>query len=201
MAPRDITSLLRYFGAEAWWFLPGLAVVMVLLGQHWVQRRRFRFELRGQVLAGMVVESLIEMLPLIVISHVTGRVIAGLAATAPPSRVQVIFQEVLVAIGAGIYEEFIFRLVFISVALLLLVDVFGLNQRVCSVTAVALGAALFSLYHFSATQMTWASFPWGPFVFRTLAGCYLGAIFVFRGFGVAVGAHIFWNLYTLLYRL
>jgi len=197
MAPRDITSLLRYFGAETWWFLPGLAVVAVLLGQHWSQRRRA--ELRGQVLAGMLVESLLEMLPLIVISHVTARVMAQLAAAAPGAGGG--FQHVLVALGAGIYEEFIFRLVFLSIMLLLLVDVFGLNQRACTVMLVVLGATLFSLYHHSAAQMVWATFPWGPFVFRTLAGCYLGAIYVLRGFGVAVGTHICWNLYTMLQAL
>ena len=199
LAPRDIMSLLRYFGAEAWWFLPGLAVVAVLLGQHWSQRRRA--ELRGQVLGGMLVESLLEMLPLIVISHVTGRVMAQLAATAPAGGARAVFQHVLVALGAGIYEEFIFRLVFLSLMLLLLVDLFGLNQRACTAVLVVLGATLFSLYHHSAAQMTWSTFPWGDFVFRTLAGCYLGAIFVFRGFGVAVGAHIFWNLYTMFQGL
>lgn len=194
MAPRDIASLLRYFGADAWWFLPGVAVVFVLLLQHAFQRRRYTW--RPKVFLGMLVESLLEIIPLISLNHLTGMVAAQLAAgAAQPGD---LFEHVLIALGAGLYEEFIFRLVFINVALLVLVDLLGVQQRIGAPIAVVLGATLFSMYHFGAGEN---SFAWVPFVFRTLAGCYLGAIFVFRGFGIAVGTHVFWNLYTMLYRL
>jgi len=196
LAPRDIAKLLQYFGARAWWYLPGSAVIVVLLLQHWFQHRRCPW--RPRVLLGMFVESLVGVLPLIVIDHLTGMVMSQLAAG---DNGQGVFRHVLIALGAGLYEEFVFRLVFISVVLLVLVDVLGLKQRITAPVAVVLSATLFSLYHFRSGRLDWGSFPWSLFIFRTVAGCYLGGLYVLRGFGIAVGAHIFWNLYTMLWRL
>ena len=48
--------------------------------------------------------------------------------------------------------------------------------------------------------MSWGQFAWDKFVFRAAAGTYLGAVFALRGFGIAAGAHILWNVYVVLYR-
>ncbi|MBL7220750.1 MAG: CPBP family intramembrane metalloprotease, partial [Phycisphaerae bacterium] len=34
------------------------------------------------------------------------------------------------------------------------------------------------------------------FTFRIVAGLYLGVLFILRGFGVAVGTHVMWNIYV-----
>ena len=198
LAPRDMGSVLRYLGAGAWSALPALAVCIVLGLQQWFHRDRFEFQ--PKVLAGMVVESLILMVPLIAISHFTGWLLTPLAASEPAGAGRTIGWDALAALGSGIYEEFIFRLVLIALVLLAMVDLLGLGKRLGATVAVLLSALLFSAYHFDLTQLDWATFRWDRFVFFFLAGAYLGGIYVFRGFGVAAGTHICWNLYVLVWR-
>ena len=104
-----------------------------------------------------------------------------------------------VAVGAGVYEEFIFRLALISLIMLIFVDIFDLRKDIVAAVAVIMAGCIFSLYHFPAEQLTsWDGWPWHEFIFRAVAGVYLGAIFILRGFGIAVGAHICYNLFVVM---
>ena len=198
LAPRDMGSVLRYLGAGPWSALPAIAVVIVLGLQQFFHPDPFGFQ--PKVFAGMVVESLILMVPLIAISHVTGWLLAPLAASEPAGAARTIMWDVLAALGSGIYEEFIFRLVVIALVLLVMVDLLGLGKRLSAAVAVPLAALMFSTYHFDLTQLDWATFRWDRFIFFFLAGMYLGGIYVYRGFGVAAGTHICWNLYVIVWR-
>lgn len=99
--------------------------------------------------------------------------------TAPADRV-------LTYIGAGIYEEVLFRLGLFGGLLLLLRAVLMPWVLALPLAAVA-GALLFAAAHHVG--------PYGEpmradyFVFRTAAGLYFTVLYVARGFGVAVGAH------------
>jgi len=85
--------------------------------------------------------------------------------------------------------------VLVGLLVLLLMHVIGLRKTSSAVTAIAIGAVLFSLYHLSGEQLAGqAPLPWGDLVFRTLAGVYLGGVYVCRGFGISVGTHAAWNL-------
>jgi len=197
LAPRDMQWILERLGATAA-HLPAILIILVLLLQHLL--RRDPWELQPTALAGMFGESIIWMIPLIVMIHLTGRLRASLVAGGP--GLGEIVQDVLQAFGAGIYEEFIFRLVLISLLLLVFVDLFGLKKEVMTVIAVIAAAIAFSLYHLPAEQLgshQGTAFP--RFIFRALAGIYLGTIFVYRGFGIAVGAHAFYNIYALVAKL
>ena len=197
LAPRDLGRLLRHFGATAV-YLPPLFIVLVLLLQHLLQRDRWKVQ--PQALAGMCGESVGWTLPLIGLSYMTGRLIAQQAAGG--QGCETLFQQVALALGAGIYEEFIFRLLLISLAMLLLVDIFGLPETPVAVGAVIISAVLFSLYHFVGLKFAEAAgFPWAEFVFRCLAGAYLGWLYVFRGFGVAVGVHALFDIYVVVRQM
>ena len=207
LAPRDINVVLRHFGATVA-YLPALLVIVALFLQHVAHRDRLRVQAR--TLAGMLGESICWILPLIAMAHVTGRLwVHQASAAGPPASGQApegasasVMRDIVSAVGAGIYEEFIFRMVLISLMLLLLVDVFDLRKDAVTVASVIVAAVAFSLYHFSAEQFAgWGSFPWYDFVFRALAGIYLGAVFVFRGFGIAVGVHAIYNIYTVFYHM
>jgi hypothetical protein len=94
--------------------------------------------------------------------------------------------EVLTYIGAGIYEEVLFRLG-------LFVGAYGFLRlvqlpRVAAVVLAGVGAAVaFAAAH----HMGEHGEPMVPavFLFRVLAGLYFTLLFVGRGFGIAVGAH------------
>jgi hypothetical protein len=94
--------------------------------------------------------------------------------------------QVLTFIGAGIYEEVLFRLGLFAGACFLLRLVF-LPGSVALVLSAAGAAVTFAAAHHIG--------PYGEpmnsqvFVFRALAGLFFTILFVARGFGVAVGAH------------
>ena len=190
LATHHLRTFLEYFGATAP-ILPGVLVALVLLFQHLV--RRDSWQLEPKVLAGMLGESIIWMVPLIVMISLVGRMQA--TGSDQPANV---LQQILQAFGAGIYEEFIFRLVLISLVLLIFVDIFGLKREALTVVGVILAAGAFSLYHLSGEQLAGASsIAWPPAIFRAIAGTYLGTLYVFRGFGIAVGAHALYNIYAI----
>lgn len=199
LAPRHLHKLLKYFGATAA-YLPPLTIVLVLLSQQVLHRPAAdRWKIRPNVLAGMFGESILWMIPLIGLSRLAGRLLAHQATSSPAGGWEDVLRRSLLAVGAGIYEEFLFRLVFICLTLLVAVDIFGLKKELFAVVAVVLGALTFSLYHFSGSQLAdMSSFPWTEFAFRAAAGVYLGGLFVLRGFGIAVGAHAFYNIYVLV---
>jgi hypothetical protein len=37
-------------------------------------------------------------------------------------------------------------------------------------------------------------FDWYPFVFRTVAGLFFSALFIYRGFGIAAGTHAAYDM-------
>lgn len=94
--------------------------------------------------------------------------------------------RVLTFIGAGIYEEVIFRLGLFG-GLCLLLRVAHVPAVLGVPLAAAAGAAAFAAAHHLV--------PGGEpldrtvFLFRTAAGLFFTALYVARGFGIAVGAH------------
>jgi membrane protease YdiL (CAAX protease family) len=194
LAPGHLGELLKYFGATAA-YLPALLIVAVLVIQHLAKRDPW--ELSPAVLAGVTVESLLWTVPLVVMNLLADRLVpqAATAGQAPE-----LAQEALVAMGAGIYEEFIFRLALISLVMFLFVDLLALPKEAVAVCAVIVSACLFSLYHFLG-GVPEGQVAWKLFVFRMLAGVYLGGLFVGRGLAIATGTHAFFNLFVVLARV
>jgi hypothetical protein len=101
------------------------------------------------------------------------------------------------AIGAGIYEETIFRLLAVGAGLQLLLAA-GLHRREAAVVAVLLGAVAFAAAHHLGDAGE--PFTVAAFGFRALAGLALGAVLWFRSFAHAVYAHAAYDLLVVLTR-
>ncbi|MEE9167437.1 MAG: hypothetical protein V3U24_08270 [Candidatus Neomarinimicrobiota bacterium] len=101
-------------------------------------------------------------------------------------------QQVFLAIGAGLYEEFVFRVVAIGVIGLLLRIVFLWSRFWRTLMAVVISAGLFSAFHFVGSFADSFSLP--LFFYRVFAGILLGALFVERGFGITAYAHMVYDL-------
>ena len=106
--------------------------------------------------------------------------------------------NIVTSIGAGIYEELIFRLILICLLMLLLQDVIGLSHKNSIILSVLVSAALFSAHHhivFVNGQLEPSvPFNWSEFGFRTIAGIYFAVLFAIRGFGVTAGTHAFYDI-------
>src|SRR5205823_7956953 len=94
-------------------------------------------------------------------------------------------------IGAGIYEEVLFRLVLLCGTVRLLE--WAKIPRQYSILPVGLAGALAfaAVHHLGAYGEPFDGF---VFLFRTLAGCYFALLFCVRGFGIAVGAHACYDI-------
>ena len=196
--PHMVGAVLRYFGATQV-FLPALLLIVVLVCQQ--VGRRDPWKIDPATSAGMMGESILWTLPLIGIAQLTGRLAAAQAGAAAPATHRTVLDAAVEAVGAGLYEEFIFRLVMIGVIMLLLIDVVGLKRDHSTMVAVLVSAAAFSLCHFSLSGADAANaFRWPDFIFLLVAGVLWGCLYVYRGFAIAVGSHIFWNLFAWLIR-
>lgn len=243
---RETIKAYRIFGdffnifGVAGLFVPGLALVTVLLVWHIISRDKW--VIRWNMVAGMAAESVAWTLPLIVLSAATSRVwanstgtgslgaggaaasVLGLVAGGVPGGggigggggsgggglADLTWQAKLsISIGAGLYEEMLFRLVGIAFLHMIFRDILGAKETASRVVAVVGSAVLFALYHDVTSGSgigagsgvpgdaggTWNYVAFG---FLTLAGCYLGTVYVLRGFGIVVGAHALYDIVVLV---
>jgi membrane protease YdiL (CAAX protease family) len=115
-----------------------------------------------------------------------------------PATEQLLLANIITGIGAGIYEELIFRLILICLLMVLLQDVLQLSHNVAIMAAVLISAGLFSAHHhivFLNGQFGQSMpFNWTEFSFRTIAGVYFAILFAMRGFGITAGTHVFYDI-------
>jgi len=140
---------------------------------------------------GVVGESAIYAM---VLGPVIAKVSVGLMNLSVPA-LQDSAQNLLLAVGAGIYEELIFRLLLVGGIFFILTELVGAGAAISGLVAVLVGSVFFSLFHFSWTGSE--NFDWYRFVFRFIAGVVLSAIFMLRGIAIAIYAHVFYDLIVL----
>lgn len=199
-AHRVLRGVFELFGPASL-HMPAVLLAVVLLVWHVLARDRWR--LRLPVVGGMGVESVAWAVPLVVLAPLLGGAVlaaqagvdeAGMGSGLAPGVVPGVLERVTIAVGAGLYEEMLFRLIGIMLFHVVLVDLIRLSERVGLVLAVLASSLAFAAIH----NTMGADLPMGVFVYYTLAGCYFGAVFVMRGFGVVVGAHIVYDLVVLI---
>ena len=175
-------------GWEAQWLLPVLVVVALLA---WQVVGRFPWKVRFDTLIGMAAESLLFACVLLLLGQAQDAVFQQYLepwslAVPPVATLGSQAARTVSYVGAGIYEEVLFRLlalplVFVGLRLLLLPD------KAATLIAVLLTSLLFSLAHYIGPGGD--QFNYFSFVFRTMAGLFFSALFVIRGFGITVGSH------------
>jgi membrane protease YdiL (CAAX protease family) len=106
-------------------------------------------------------------------------------------------RRLLGGIGAGIYEEFLFRFLLLGGLLLVLHRGLGASPVWSVPVAIVASAAAFSYAHHAIGQEPYTH---TVFLYRALMGVILGAAFCVRGLGIVVHAHALYNLgVTLLW--
>lgn len=190
----------RFFGAVGN-VLPLAAVVAILL--FWHLARKDPWDVDPKLYLGMAGESIVWGIPFFVIGLAVARhvitngfaldassMLAGGAANGLSW-----WNEVVLSVGAGVYEELLFRLIAITSLNILLVDVFEIKISYAIPIIIVTSAAAFSAYHYLGNE----PFQSGTFFFRTTMGIYLAGIYIYRGFGIAVGAHTVYDLIVVAF--
>lgn len=208
------------FGSGGW-LLPLLVLGALLT---WHACARHPWSISWETLSGMLSESLLFAFTLILLGQGADRCLRGplgghaaadLAESAEAAVLALSLSDpggvgarIVSFMGAGIYEEFLFRLCLIPVGYAGLRLLRLPKSWAVGLTVVA-SSLLFSLAHYlgpeqDATSLAWVTETvarvqtqrelWFSFVFRTLAGIYFAVLFCWRGFGIAAAAHAFYDV-------
>ena len=193
-AHRQFSNLFEVMGVTAV-YLPGILLVVVLLLWHIMERHAWR--VRPGVVLGMAAESVAWTLPF----WLLGQIISGVGSARQPAGTGAALASgaheapYVVLVGAGVYEEMLFRLVGIAAVHLIAVDLFGIADRHGRVIAVVVTALLFGLYHESRLESAATSAEYvGYLTYYFLMGAYLGALYLARGLGIVVAVHALYNV-------
>lgn len=190
-------TLLRFFDtfgitAGGGLYLGGIVLVVVLLVWHILTKDKWKID--RSVLGLMVAESILLTIPLIVLAQVILRsstdpqgIAASLATAAPLQLGSLsIWSKLSISIGAGLYEELLFRMLLIAVIHTLLVDIIKISANSGAMISVIISAIAFTIYH----PLDGA----GSMVFYFMAGLYFGSVYAVRGFGIVVGVHAVYDI-------
>lgn len=175
--------------------LPAITLVVVLLTWHIFEGGRWR--VRPAVLAVMALESAVWTIPLLVLWLVvaTGQPQAA-AATADGIAGLSWQARLTLSIGAGLYEELVFRLILITAVHFVAVDLMRLHNDAGHVLAAIVSAVVFAVFH--DVRGPDGAVDLRLLVFFLLSGLLLAGLFVLRGFGIVVGAHAFYDVLALV---
>ena len=139
----------------------------------------------------------------LVFGIVVGGLTAALLGAPPPltliagvqtqlSRVTIL----MLSLGAGIYEELLFRVLLVGAVAWLARRVLGFRPLVAGTCATIAGALIFSAFHYIGPFGD----PWQvySFVFRTIAGLFFSALYLTRGFGITAWTHALYDVFLLV---
>ena len=105
---------------------------------------------------------------------------------------------VMVSLGAGVYEELVFRVLLVSGLLFVARKLFGWGTVAATTFAVVTGALVFSAFHYVGAYGDPLELP--SFLFRTLAGLAFSGLYVTRGFGITAWTHALYDVFLLAAR-
>lgn len=192
---RNLLDLLG-FGQH---FLLPILTVCTLLGWHYLTRQPWRIS-RG-LLWGMAGECILLALCLRLLYQLQGIFLPGAELVVADigsitAGVGKVVGTAVGYLGAGIYEELLFRLILLSLVAWGLKRA-GLAPRKAAICAVLLSSIVFSTAHYVGTHGD--SLEWFGFLFRFLAGVFFAILFIYRGFGIAAGTHAGYDILVGLF--
>lgn len=183
-------GLLRFFtafGVKAALFIPGLVLLVVLLLWQFLSAQSWRP--RWMVPLLMAVESVLAAVPLLIVAQLVARLLPAAGGGIDQRIAEMdLPARLVVSLGAGLFEELVFRMLLIALIHTVLVDLGRASSAVGSTVAVLVSAVVFAWYH--PLEGPHGGLSVQRLVFFLLAGLWFGALFVNRGFGIAVGAHV-----------
>ena len=106
-----------------------------------------------------------------------------------------LLQNLALSVGAGLFEEIIFRVILLNLLFLLLSPLLK-KKVVAAVVSVLLASFLFSLSHYVGTMAdTWQLY---SFMFRWAAGLLFTVLYFVRGFAITAYTHAMYDIWVLV---
>lgn len=192
---RMFLGALGTYGAFAF----GLVVCAVGFGVM-LKERRNRLPLKISFFSRMVLESAVyAVLVGLLIATIVGKLMMLVPSINPQESIS-LFTQLALSVGAGLYEELVFRVILVG-GLFWVLTLLPLPEKAAYIIAAVAGALFFSWVHYIGTFGDVFSF--SSFAFRFLFGLALNVIFLIRGFGVAAWTHALYDVFVVtgLFRL
>ena len=104
--------------------------------------------------------------------------------------------RLMLSLGAGLYEELLFRVLLVSALAAGARIVFGFGTRGAGVFATIVGALIFSAFHYIGPYGD--PFRLTSFTFRAISGVAFSALYLTRGFGITAWTHSLYDAFLLL---
>ena len=104
--------------------------------------------------------------------------------------------QLMISLGAGLYEELLFRVLLVGGLAMLARKAFGWQPRRAGLFAVAVGALIFSLFHYVGPYGDPFELP--SFTFRAIAGVLFSGLYLLRGFGITAWTHALYDVFLAL---
>jgi hypothetical protein len=176
-------------------FLAGV-VALFAVGVGLLRRKQ---QFNGRVFLPVLLESAIYALTMgsvivLLMTKVMGFA-PGLAAASPP---QGLLAGVVMSLGAGVYEETVFRLGLLAGSIASFEKLLGMSRWAAVAAGFVLSSVVFSFVHYLPPMGD--AFTFSSFTFRVLAGIVFGLIFRLRSFAVAVYTHALYDIFVLVAR-
>jgi hypothetical protein len=104
--------------------------------------------------------------------------------------------KLMLALGAGLYEELLFRVIIVGGIAAGLRTVLGARRLTAGIIAAVAGALIFSTFHYIGEYGD--KFTVASFMFRAIAGLAFSGLFLIRGFGITAWSHALYDCYVML---
>jgi hypothetical protein len=178
----------------------GAGVALLLLALAVRDSRRSGAGIRPRFYVVMLLESAVLAIAFgVVVGMITAQLLNALPPLAMGQDKAMSWPVMLmVSLGAGVYEELVFRVLLVSGLLLVARTVFGWGNVAASMFAVITGALVFSAFHYIGAYGDPLEVP--SFVFRTVAGLAFSGLYVTRGFGITAWTHALYDVFLLVAR-
>jgi hypothetical protein len=182
------------------------AIILLSLWLAWRDSRRSG-GVRPVFFAGMLAESTVLAVAFgLVIGLVTARLLGavhmlafanaqaagaagGIAAMSWGTRL-------MLSLGAGLYEELLFRVLLVGALAAGGRTLLGMSRRGAGILATVVGALVFSAFHYIGRYGD--PFQLQSFVFRTISGLAFSGMYLMRGFGITAWTHALYDVFVLL---
>jgi len=169
-----------------------------------IRDRRRGGPIEPRIFVLMLAESVVYALLFgLVVGTLTGLLLGGLVAG--PAMRMVVGQapaaltlptQLMISLGAGIYEELLFRVLLVGALAWSGRSLLGWGPRGAGIMATLVGALVFSAFHYIGPYGDPIDLP--SFTFRTLAGLVFSAMYLLRGFGITAWTHALYDVFLTL---
>jgi membrane protease YdiL (CAAX protease family) len=168
----------------------GIIIILIFLVWHLIIANRWAID--WKVIVFMAIESIILAIPLLIF----GTFLGGLVVATEGSSFELLLtsERLAVSIGAGLYEELVFRMIIIGFVHTIVCNIFKQSDRAGLIAGVVFSSVLFALYHVQPNAIPQPEF---SLFFLLGAGAYLGFLFVTRGFGIAAATHAAYDVVAI----